>query len=260
MEKEFSGALFQLGTRIGDGIPTEIAFEEVGNTLASTPTGKFFRKISHNIRSMGMSIYEAIFNKKTGAILGNPSALIESAMEVIVESAKKGPQIVSRSVISISNYITNIKRVNERLKDLLSEIVSSMQAQIKFLAPVIAGIVVGLSAMMVTIITKLSDLVSGLSTDEISEFGSMLSFANLFKAAETIPAFHFQIVVGIYVVEVVAILTILASSIEVGPDKLNEEYNLGRNLVTSTLLYVIITFLVSLIFVALTNSIMLGVG
>ncbi|MFH1840468.1 MAG: hypothetical protein ABH849_04950 [Nanoarchaeota archaeon] len=260
MENEFSGALFQLGTRIGDGIPTEIALEEVGNTLSDTPTGLFFKRISNNIRKLGMNLYEAIFNKKNGAILGNPSALIESAMEVIVESAKKGPQIVSRSVISISNYITNINRVNERLKDLLSEIISSMKSQIKFLAPVIAGIVVGLSAMMVTIITRLSDLVSGLTTEEAGEFGGMLNFANLFKAAETIPSYYFQLVVGIYVVEIVVILTVLASSIEFGPDKLNEEYYLSRNLISSTLLYVIITFLVSLIFVALTNSIILGVG
>ena len=51
----------------------------------------------------------------------------------------------------------------------------------------------------------------------------------------------------------------LNNGIENGTDKLNEEYMLGKNLIKSTFLYVVIAFLVSVLFVALTNTIMAGV-
>lgn len=264
MEKEFSSAIFQLGNRVGDGIPVELAFGEVAENLGTTPVGIFFSRINHNIRQLGMSVKEAIFNKKNGAIVDNPSAVIESSMEVLIESSKKGPRVVARTMISISNYLNNIHKVNERLKDLLSEIVSSMKSQVSFLAPLIAGIVVGLATMIVSIISQLGAVVeniqSGGVTGSQQQFAGMIELATLFKLGDTIPSYFFQIVVGIYIVQVVYILTVLANGIENGADKITEEYMLSRNLKRSMFLYLVIALLVSVIFMAMSNVIMRGVG
>ena len=101
LEKEFSASLFQLGNRIGDGIPVEIAFSDVSKTMHNTPTGEFFRDVDTNIRTLGVSIREAIFDKDIGAINKYPSPLIESSMEVLLESSQKSPEIAARSMISI---------------------------------------------------------------------------------------------------------------------------------------------------------------
>src|SRR3989338_4148470 len=42
LESEFASTLFQLGNRIGDGIPTELAFNKVAHTMEGTPPGNFF--------------------------------------------------------------------------------------------------------------------------------------------------------------------------------------------------------------------------
>ncbi len=258
LETEFASSLFQLGNRIGDGIPAEIAFEKVAITMHGTPSGNFFSIVSSNIRNLGMNIKEAVFNKKNGAILYYPSSLIESSMKVLVESSMKGPQIVARSLTSISNYIKRIHEVNERLRDLLADIVASMKAQISFLAPVIAGIVVGIASMIVNIIGKLGDMLAKVSAEGegAESLGNLGDIASIFNIKDVIPSYFFQLVVGIYVVEIVFILTKLSNSIENGVDRLGEEDSLARNMIRSIFIYIIVSLIVILIFNALAATIL----
>ena len=249
LELEFAGSLFQLGNRIGDGIPVEAAFGNVAQNMEGTPTGDFFRKVAINIQKLGMSVKEAIFNKENGAIWYYPSSLIESSMKVLLQTARKGPLVVSKALVSISLYIDRIHQVNERLKDLLSEIISSMKAQISFLTPVIAGIVVGIATMIVTILGKLSAQLTETSQENIEGgFGGIGAVAGLFQIQNIIPSYYLQLIVGLYVVEIGIILTILSNGIENGADKLNEQYLLGKNLYKSTILYFLVATFITIIF------------
>jgi hypothetical protein len=69
-----------------------------------------------NISKLGLSVEDAIFHEKFGAINKYPSNIIQSSMKVLVESAKKGPMIASQAIINVSNYIKEMHRVEERLK------------------------------------------------------------------------------------------------------------------------------------------------
>ncbi len=257
LEKEFSSSLFQLGTRIGDGIPTESAFKDVAETMAGSPTGGLFTKINNNLRKLGMSLREAIFNPERGALRDYPSPLVESSMEVLVESSKKGPSVVSQSLISISSYVNSVHAVGERLRDLLSDILSSMKSQISFMAPVISGIVIGIGSMMVGVISKLDDLMQGASAGEAATTLN-LGALELFDKFSTIPSYFFQVIVGVYVVQIVYILTVLSSGIEHGADKLNEQSNLGKNLIRSTILYTIVALIVVLLFNQLASFVLVN--
>jgi len=241
LETEFRGAIFQLGNRIGGGMPSEQAFGKVSQQLAGTPTGKFLGIVDHNIRKLGMNLSNAIFNRKNGAIIAYPSSLIESTMKVLVESAQKGPMVVSKALLSIADYLDRIYKVQERLKDLLAEITSSMRSQVSFLTPLIAGIVVGIGSMITTIIGSLATSLGG-ATEGGGE--SLLSgasgLANIFPLEKLISPFFLQMIVGIYVVEMIIVLSILANGIENGVDKLNEEYSIGKNLYRGTMLYIMI--------------------
>ena len=194
-----------------------------------------------------MSLNEAIFNPARGAIIFFPSKVIESSMKVLIESVKKGPKIAAQALTNIARYIKEIHRVNERLKDLMADIISSMNSQIKFLTPAIAGIVVGITSMITAVLGK---LIIGMEriTQESSEItaSGVASLPEFFSLG--IPTYYFQIVVGIYVVEIIYILTVLSNGIENGSDKLNERYNLGKNMIRSTILYCILCLIVMLLF------------
>jgi hypothetical protein len=257
LEKEFSSALFQLGNRLGDGIPSELAFEKAAFTVKGTVAGDFFTTVALNVRRMGMSVRDAIFDPNRGALSYYPAPLIESSMRVLIESSKKGPIIASEALINISEYIREIRRVNERLQDLLADVISDMKQQISALAPAIAGIVVGITAMIMTILTELAKILQGFGSDggvfdeAIGEAGTPAGgqlgiLKELF--GDGIPTYFFQIIVGLYVLQITVILTIILNGIENGSDKLFERYLIGKNLIRASILYFVIALATSLIF------------
>ena len=258
LEQEFASGIFQLGNRLGDGLPAETAFGKVGKSMEGTMTGNFFQLVSINIRKLGMGVAEAIFNPRHGALVYFPSNLIESSMKVLIESVKKGPQVAAMALQNISRYVKEIHKVNERLKDLMAEILSSMSSQIKFLTPLIAGIVVGITSMVTAILGKLSMQMKIMNAESAAEEGGAGVGGALAGGffGEGLPSYYFQIVVGLYVVQITYILTVLANGIENGSDKLNERYQLGNNLVRSTLLYVIVSAAIMVIFNMIASRIL----
>ena len=195
-----------------------------------------------------------MFNKKTGAVVFFPSNVIESSMEVLLESSKKGPKIASQTMINVSEYIQQIHRVNERLKDLMADLISDMKQQINVLAPAISGIVVGITSMIVAILVELSKKFSELG--ENVEGAQQLQVTQIF--GDGIPTYYFQLIVGIYVIQIIFILTVMSNGIENGSDKLGERSNLGDNMIKGAFIYTFIALTVTLIFNVLAMTILSG--
>jgi len=170
-------------------------------------------------------------------------------MKVLIQAVKKGPKIAAQALINISRYIKEMHRVDERLKDLLADIIASMKSQISMLTPVIAGIVVGITSMITNILGKLAPALAG-RTEEPGLGEGLDAFFGI-----GIPTYYLQIVVGLYVVQIVYILTILSNGIENGSDKLNEGYLLGKNMVYSGLLYCFIALMIMIIFNLIANAV-----
>ncbi len=252
LEDEFSSALFQLGNRLGDGLPAEIAFTKVARTLQGTTTGDFFTIAEHNITRLGMGLEQALFDPRVGAVVNFPSKIIEASMKVLTESIKKGPRIAAQALLSMSQYIKEIHRVEERLQDLMAEVNASIKTQAKFLTPAIAGIVIGITSMVSTILTRLSaQLEQFASGSETGGFSNMLEIFGL-----GLPTYQFQLIVGIYVVQITFILSVLSSGIQNGADKVGERFELGRTLTRSTLLYCFLAGVVMVLFNLFASSIL----
>lgn len=242
LEDEFASALFQLGNRLGDGLPAEVAFQRVADVLEDSTAGRFFKLVAANISRQGMSVRDAIFNPTGGALVFFPSAIIQSSMKVLIESVKKGPRIAAQGMLNVARYIKEIHRVNERLQDLMADIISDMKSQIAFLTPAIAGVVIGITSMITYILGRLSTSITAVGT-EGADFGNLATFFG-----DGMPTYYFQAVVGIYVFQIVYILTIMSNGVENGADSLQERYLLGNNLLKSTILYCLIAGIVMLIF------------
>jgi len=243
LESEFASSLFQLGNRLGDGIPAEMAFGRVAESLRGTPTESFFKTVNANITQLGMSVREAIFNRQRGAIIYYPSALIKTSMEILIESVKKGLTVAANALMSISQYVKNIQKIEERLRDLLADVISSMKSNISFLAPLLAGIVVGLSAMITIILNKLTFAMDAQGGQAIEGFGTMGQMVDLFNISSMIPPYYIQLIVGIYVVEIIYILSITLVTVESGYDELGEKYEIAQNMKRGILMYLLAAFI-----------------
>ena len=258
LEEEFTTSLFQLGNRLGDGVPAEIAFARVASSTKGQKTQSFFALVNQNIQQLGMSLSAALFDKKRGALIYYPSPLIATSMRILVESVRKGLQVAARSLMSISEYLKNIQKINNRLRDLLAEIVSDMKSNMTFLAPLLAGIVVGLSTMITSILNKLSAINE--ATQGSSGLGSLGSIGNLFQITEMISPYFLQVTIGIYLIEITFILTAALVTVNSGKDPLKEKAELASNLRYGLLLY-LGTALLSILALTLLSTLALsGLG
>jgi len=61
-------------------------------------------------------------------------------------------------------------------------------------------------------------------------------------------------------VQIIAIMTILVNGIRNGSDSLTERYMLGKNLMTSTILYVVISLIIMIIFNMVAGLVMGNIG
>lgn len=242
LEEEFNNSLFQLGNRIGNGVPPELVFGKVAQSSRGLRTADFFNKVNYNIQQMGMSLEKAIFDEKRGAINSFPSSLISTSMKILIESSKKGLRITARSLMSISEYVKNIKKINQRLKDMLAKIISDMKSNMTFLAPLLAGVVVGLALMITSILDKLIVPSYGGSEATISGIGD---FANILSVNSMLPPYYLQISVGIYLIQIIFILTSSLVVIDSGNDPLTKVNLISKNLKKGALFYLVVSFVSS---------------
>ena len=127
----------------------------------------------------------------------------------------------------------------------------------------IAGIVVGVTSLMINIINGLTEALSqtsGAGGEEAAQTvagvgGGLGGILNVLNIKDIIPGFQFQIVIGIFVVEVVIILTILSSGIENGIDKVFEKNKVAKNLMIAVGLYLVISLVSILLFSVLASGI-----
>jgi hypothetical protein len=248
LEAEFNNSLFQLGNRIGDGTPAELAFGRVAESAKGLMTENFFRQVNSNIQGLGMSLERAVFDNKRGAIINYPSNLIATSMHILIESVKKGLSVAAQALMSIADYVRNINKINERLRDLLADVISDMKSNMTFLAPLLAGIVVGLASMITLILSKLSLIVSAAteSGTEAASLGAIGNIVNLFEVSKLISPYFLQISIGIYLIEIVFILTKTLVTVDSGKDELKETYDIAKNSLAGGLLYLVVAFIATL--------------
>jgi hypothetical protein len=243
LELEFNNSLFQLGNRIGNGVPPEIAFGKVAQSSKGIKTEEFFKRVNYNIRQMGMNVEKAVFDSQRGALLYYPSNLIATSMRVLVESAKKGLKVAAISLVSIFEYVKNIQKITQRLKDMLAEVISDMKSNMTFLAPLLSGIVVGLAAMITSILAKLK--IAELAGLDVG-FGNLTEILNILDVSQMIPPYFLQIAIGIYLIQIIFILSRTLVAVDCGEDKLERINKTGRNLQIGTLLYIVTAFMATL--------------
>ena len=255
LESEFNNSLFNLGNRLGNGVPAELVFGKVAESSRGLVTEDFFQRVNYNVQQMGMGVDKAIFDNKRGAINFYPSDLIATSMKVLVESSKKGLKIAAVSLMSISEYVKNINKITLRLKDMLAEVISDMKSNMTFLAPLLSGVVVGLAAMITSILGKLR--LAEISGESVEGLGGLEGLLKIFDVAAMIPPYFLQISVGIYLIEIIFILTSSLVLIDSGENQLEKINKTGFNLKKGITLYFIVA-LFSVLTLSILSIVVLG--
>jgi len=246
VEKSFSDALFQLGNRIAEGLPPEVAIKKVAEVLRKTEAATFFHVVINNMTRLGYSLERAIFDEEHGALRLYPSPLIKSIMEVFTSSAKKSLEVTAVSLINISRYLQNMDRVNKKIQDMLSDTVSGLKFQASVITPIICGVVVGLTSLILLILNLLSERMQELMALGGGELGTWT--LGMFAVSNTIPLHLFQPIVGFYMIEVIILISFLDADIETSGHSVFRKAVISSLMLPAILLYIFISSALTIVF------------
>lgn len=259
IEKDLFIGLTALENALANGIPIERSLYQVVDEyekmrMESSPLHRFFLELLTGIERMGYTFKMALFSGNYGILKQYPSLILKNIMQIIVNSLEKGTDIVTHNISIIIRYLENMSKVEQLIKDILDETVSSLKFQAMFIAPFISGIVAAMATVMVEMLYKISLAlaeiekkfdVSGTlqkTTEDIVDQIGLVKLEKVMAPTETL------LVVGLYVVELSLLLSYFTNGIEHGFDDVNRDMLIARTLKIGILLFTVVVICSLIIF------------
>ncbi len=212
MEDEFPDALFQLGSRIAEGEPLERALKKTSDSMKGTSIAELFAKIAYALQVTRGTLNEVLFGKD-GVLNDVPSRTIHATMKSVVEIVKKDAFTAGQTIVNISNYLRDMKKVEHDIRTQLSQTVDMMKTTGMLFAPLVMGITAALYVLL---------------SEEFSE---------LPNATPMIPNEVFFMILGFYLAFVVIITMYFTVGIEHGEDRVQFKYSIGSALPVAVIIY-----------------------
>jgi hypothetical protein len=261
IEQQFPTALFELGNKISGGTPIELALEDAAKSTKDLKISNLFIEASNNIKNMGMTFRDAIFDENYGALHHYPSQTIETVMRAILSSSEKGTQMASTAMMTISRYLENIHDTQEQLNDLMEDTTTTIQMLAYMLAPVISGVAVSMSQTIITALYALGESFSSTTENLPNSGAGGIGGAGILQNLQSaIPPELLQFVVGFYLLQLLYILGTFYTKITQGEDETFRNLFIGKIMISGLFFYAMTVIIISLMFGGLVSSVGSNLG
>ena len=263
IESEFPNALFELGNKISGGTPIELGLDQAAESTQDLEISELFRLSSRNIKDMGMTFEDSIFDPDYGALTQFPSQMIKTVMKAILESSEKGTNMASSAMMTISRYLKNIHKTQEQLKDLMQDTTTTIQMLAYLLAPIVSGVAVGMSQTIIAGLFQLSESFE-IGNSNVPQGEEAPSNAPGIAGGEetlpldvdsAIPPEMLQLVVGLYLIQLLYILGTFYMKITRGEDQTYKNMIIGKIMLSGMFFYMITVTTISLLFGGLMTGV-----
>ena len=237
-ENELPTAAYQLASICRSGKPIEILINEATNYLKDLEIKEIFAIASEKIKS-GLTLDRAFFDEKVGALKDVSSKMIKIVIGSIVDLANKGSLAVSKALDSIARFLDDAKDVNKFTDEVLDEVTSEMKITVYVFAPLASGIVIGLLSMLTIVFYSFAPSFLELErTLSSREYRSALeSVGWLLNLAKTINLPQFQIVVGLYMLEIVIMISYFLGELKYGEDEVSKIKDISKTILIAIIIY-----------------------
>ncbi|MEM5814194.1 MAG: hypothetical protein QXD77_00030 [Candidatus Aenigmatarchaeota archaeon] len=249
IEKEFGVALFQLGSSITGGTPIELAIDKAAANLKGMKIADLFLRTSSNMKRFGYTFEQALFDPSVGAVWWYPSRLIRSIMTTVVEASKKGMFAASDAMVTIATYLKGMHAVKEEVEDVLGETIASMKFLSMFLTPLVAGVTITMAVVIIQILTQLGGQLSALTagTADVGTSASLITLPWLKSGGIAITPVAFQMIVGLYMLEIAVLLSYFLNRIQFGDDAIGMRSVVAKTVLVAVVIYAfswLVTFMI----------------
>ena len=239
IESEFGVALFQLGSSITGGTPIELAIDKAAANLKGMKIADLFFRTSSNMKRFGYTFEQALFDPAVGAVWWYPSRLIRSIMTTVVEASKKGTFAASDAMITIATYLKGMHSVKEEVEDVLGETIASMKFMSMFLTPLVAGVTITMAVVIIQIITQLGSQLSALTAGsaDVGTSASLITLPWLKSGGIAVTPVAFQLIVGLYMLEIAVLLSYFLNRIQFGDDAIGMRSVVAKTVLVAVIIY-----------------------
>nr|EGQ40724.1 MAG: hypothetical protein J07AB56_02750 [Candidatus Nanosalinarum sp. J07AB56] len=252
IQDQFPTALFELGNEISGGTPVEIALKRAAKSSEELEISGLFRKSSQNIEQLGMTFRESMFDDSYGAVREYPTKTVRAVMKAMTASAQKGTSMTATAAITISRYMDRLSRTQRKLENLLEESTSTIQLLAYLLGPVISGVAVGMSQVIIGAISNLTRRFDAL---DAGGAGASPVSSLPFNSNSVISPEFVQLVVGIYLIQLLYILGNFYMKITHGQNQTYRQLFTGKVMLTGMVFYTLTLMLITLVF----SSVLTGI-
>jgi hypothetical protein len=253
-ENEFSEALFELGLILNSGYSVEASVEKLITKIKNLKIYMLFARALDNIRKFGHTFERAIFDPDTGVIKYYPSTMIRNILRVFSESLKKGSRTTATAMMSVSTYMKNVTRVENFLREMVSDTTSEMQFMMSLMIPVSMGVIIGLSALLGLILFQISQFFGVLAQQAIQlPVGDNSLLSVLGDIKRVVPIQWLTVIVGSYMIEVILSMAVLLSTLRNGEDSIEKHKIIAGSIFMGTIIFTIVGLVVFLVFRGLVS-------
>ncbi len=252
-EREFVDLSFQLGNRIAEGYPIEIAFLKVSEGMREK--SRFLEMVVDRIKNLGLDVYNAFFHRKYGVFRYYKSPILIAGIKILLEASRKSFREAAVSMINFSRHLRNMEKIETKIEDLLGETLSSMRFNVSMVLPFLLSIVVGITGLLSVILWNIKEQISiifSYTAGAEAQFGGSF-LLGLLSVVEQLPLSLFQLIIGFYFIEVIFLISYLLSEIEKPGSKYHFYKTLSSLLAKPGVIYSVVGFLASFLFISLAK-------
>jgi len=254
IESELGTSLLQIAHNVKIGTPFEASILTMSIKSQNFEIEELFKNLKENL-ILGKSLKNAFFEEKIGVAHKYNSSLLTSVFDIILDVSSKGSYYLSEALETVSRYLQTLSNLQNKIEDLISDNVSTINFMSFFLNPVVAGVSVALGMIIMAILTALSMNLPNIMPQDVSGIPTMgLPFLDTWKLS-TIPPMLFQLVIGIYLIELSIISGYLVTGLEKGFDYTVVINYISKILLVSTFLFLVISIVIYLSLSGLALSI-----
>ncbi len=210
VEDGLPDALFQIGSRVADGMPLEPAMRRTAEGLGDEPVALLLRRALAHMTLKRTSATEALFGRG-GALTGFPSENVSASLKTVVEMVRKDVSGAGRAIVAVSDHLRDLRRVDSEIGSRLRPVTDMMQSTATLFAPVILGIT---SALYLV----------------VARLAPSLPFSSGAASAVPLPASTFALVLGGFVLAIAAATMHFTSRLAHGDDSIEGRYQAARAL------------------------------
>lgn len=238
IESELDSVLLQISHSLKIGIPFEKSIVSLSAKSKVFEIEELFKDLKESIL-LGRSLDSALFGKDIGIVKKYNSVMLTSVFRIISDISSKGSVFLSKALETISKHLKKLSSLQNKIEDLISDNVSTIKFMSFFLNPIVAGIATALGLIIMGILISLSISLGKVVPEEVSGIPSIgFPMLEVWKIARVSPAI-FQLVIGIYLIEISIISGILVVGLETGFD-----YIVWVNYTSKILLISIVIFVI----------------